>query len=187
MAASDSFDSPVFPEQLSHDNERGVVDEPSDVEQRKNMITQCKEMNTYFHKNMAVESVRAGAEIGKNILVVDDEETIRELLSILLHEEGIIHTAANGLDALSKCACNHFDVIVSDIEMPAMNGIELHMNIKHIYRDGFIFFSGSATSEHLEYAAMNNIPFLNKPEHTLRVHSIVKQQLSRINRDPITR
>jgi PleD family two-component response regulator len=90
-----------------------------------------------------------GFESRKSILVVDDSEGLREFLSILLHEEGTVYTAVNGFDALSKFAGNHFDIVVSDIEMPVMNGIELYKNVAPVYKDLFLFFSGTMNEEYI--------------------------------------
>jgi two-component system response regulator PilR (NtrC family) len=60
------------------------------------------------------------------ILVVDDEDIIRESLSFILHKEGyIVEEAPNGKIAFDKIIENYFDIVITDIEMPVMRGIEL--------------------------------------------------------------
>ncbi len=60
------------------------------------------------------------------ILVVDDEEIIRESISFILKKEGYSVTeAANGKEAYDKFLGESFDLIVTDLEMPEMKGIEL--------------------------------------------------------------
>lgn len=60
------------------------------------------------------------------ILVVDDEDIIRESLSFILKKEGyIVEEAANGQIAYDKIIENFFDIVITDIEMPIMRGIEL--------------------------------------------------------------
>jgi two-component system response regulator PilR (NtrC family) len=62
----------------------------------------------------------------EKILVVDDEQIIRESLAFVLKKEGyVVEEAANGREALEKHTKSPFDVIVTDIEMPEMRGIEL--------------------------------------------------------------
>ena len=69
-----------------------------------------------------------------NILIVDDEEENRSMLSRNFRFEGYnVVTAVDGLDALSKLEDNKFDVVVSDIMMPNMNGIELLKEIREQY------------------------------------------------------
>ena len=67
------------------------------------------------------------------ILVVDDEEIIRESLSFILKKEGYdVTEASNGQEAYEKILADPFDIVVSDIEMPEMKGIELLENITHV-------------------------------------------------------
>src|SRR5690625_848556 len=61
-----------------------------------------------------------------NILVVDDEERIRRLLRMYLEREDyIIEEAENGSEALDLALKNDYDVILLDIMMPEMDGIEV--------------------------------------------------------------
>lgn len=60
------------------------------------------------------------------ILVVDDEEAIREILADFLSMEGYsITTASDGQDALEKISRGRYDMVLSDLKMPNMGGIEL--------------------------------------------------------------
>lgn len=65
------------------------------------------------------------------ILVVDDEPSMREFLTILLEKNGYAtHAAASGAEALALLQQRHFDLIVSDIRMPDLSGLALLENIK---------------------------------------------------------
>lgn len=67
----------------------------------------------------------------QRILVVDDEQIIRESLSFILKKEGYdVEEAANGRDALAKHEANAFDIILTDIEMPEMKGVELLKQVR---------------------------------------------------------
>jgi signal transduction histidine kinase/ActR/RegA family two-component response regulator len=60
------------------------------------------------------------------ILVVDDEEPVRELLSDILEDEGVeVTLAANGAEALARFEPGRFDAVLTDLGMPGMNGWEL--------------------------------------------------------------
>lgn len=62
----------------------------------------------------------------EKILVVDDEEIIRESISFILKKEGYnVTEAANGRIAFDIIKNEHFDLVISDIEMPEMKGVEL--------------------------------------------------------------
>jgi DNA-binding NtrC family response regulator len=65
------------------------------------------------------------------ILVVDDEQIIRESLSFILKKEGYeVEEAADGNDALNKHGSGPFDIIITDIEMPEMKGVELLREVR---------------------------------------------------------
>ena len=60
------------------------------------------------------------------VLIVDDDDITRESLAVVMQERGFDCTqAANGKLGLQQLESNEFDVVVSDIEMPEMTGIEL--------------------------------------------------------------
>lgn len=65
------------------------------------------------------------------ILVVDDEEIIRDSIYYVLEKEGyIVEKAENGKVAYDLIVNNHFDLVITDIEMPVMKGTELLEKIK---------------------------------------------------------
>lgn len=73
-----------------------------------------------------------GAATGKTILVVDDEEHIRELLSQELGTAGnIIKTATNGREALEVIRAEKIDLVILDVMMPEMNGFDVAAVLKN--------------------------------------------------------
>jgi len=67
------------------------------------------------------------------ILVVDDEESMCQYLSILLTKEGYdVATASGGVEALRLMEAQPFDVVLSDIQMPKLDGIQLLKGLKAI-------------------------------------------------------
>lgn len=75
---------------------------------------------------------RAGQTAGrKRILVVDDSVTVREVERKLLETQGYdVTTAVDGMDGWNNLQSGTFDLVVSDIDMPRLNGIELVRRIK---------------------------------------------------------
>ena len=73
-------------------------------------------------------------ETAKNtLLIVDDDPYVLESISSLLREFGyIVHTCQNANEAMKQVMNNHLDVILTDIKMPQITGIELLQNI-HTY------------------------------------------------------
>lgn len=69
---------------------------------------------------------KAGEVRRKRILVVDDSITVREVESRLLQNHGYdVQTAVNGMDGWNALRMGDFDLLVTDVDMPRMNGIEL--------------------------------------------------------------
>jgi len=70
--------------------------------------------------------------MAERILVVDDEKIIRESLAFVLKKEGYhVEEASNGAEALKKHDQQAFDIVITDIEMPEMRGMEL---LSHVAR-----------------------------------------------------
>jgi DNA-binding NtrC family response regulator len=67
----------------------------------------------------------------EKILVVDDEQSMTQFLGIVLRKEGYaVTTVNNGKDALERARTDDFDVVITDIKMPGMDGIQLLQGIK---------------------------------------------------------
>ena len=69
--------------------------------------------------------------IMKNILLVDDEESIRKMVRAVLDDETYVFTEANnGSEALDIMETQSFDLIITDVIMPDCDGIELVMTVR---------------------------------------------------------
>ncbi len=67
----------------------------------------------------------------KKILIIDDSESIREILKALLEKEGYsITLAINGLEGIMKADENNFDLIMTDLHMPELDGIGFISSIR---------------------------------------------------------
>jgi len=70
------------------------------------------------------------------ILIIDDDESVRNLLQITLEEEGFdTHTASDGKEGVEKLETESFDVLLSDIKMPIMDGMKLLKTAKILNPD----------------------------------------------------
>ena len=75
----------------------------------------------------------------KKILIVDDSESIREVVSFTLKNAGHeIEAAIDGVDALDYLKDNQYDLIITDLHMPNMDGIELIRNVRKMEQHKFI-------------------------------------------------
>ena len=80
------------------------------------------------------------------ILVVDDEDPLRELLSLVLEEAGHrVLRARHGAQALDQAAREWPDLVLADVMMPIMTGPELCRRIKSIHRVPFILMSAAGS------------------------------------------
>src|SRR5262249_21075323 len=83
---------------------------------------------------------------GKEILVVDDEEMIVALYLQLLQALGhSVDTASTGVEALRKLSAGDYDLVITDIKMPKMSGIQLYekaVAVKPQLKRRFIFITG---------------------------------------------
>ncbi|MFZ2198588.1 MAG: response regulator [Thermodesulfovibrionales bacterium] len=102
----------------------------------------------------------------KRILIVDDEPMILSILKALIEDLAVIETAQNGQEALLRVKEQYFDVIISDISMPVLNGIEFYrqasFNDPNI-RNRFLFYTGNPTDDYLRFFSVNNLQYLTKP------------------------
>lgn len=100
------------------------------------------------------------------ILVVDDEESIREFLEIMLKKEGYEVTCAeDGAKAKDLLTKKSFDMVISDLQMPNMTGIELLKHVKDSYPD-LVFMMITAfgsTESAVEAMKMGAYDYLTKP------------------------
>lgn len=100
------------------------------------------------------------------ILVVDDEESIREFLEIMLRKEGYeITLAEDGLKAKELIQKKSFDMIISDLQMPNMTGIELLKYVRQDYPEMlFMMITAFGTTETaVEAMKMGAYDYLTKP------------------------
>lgn len=104
------------------------------------------------------------------IVVVDDEKRIADTLALIFNAKGYAAAAAHdGPSALKICRQRVPDLVLSDIVMPGMNGVELAIEVRQQFRDcAVLLFSGQAeTTEMLEDAKHRGYDFelLAKPLH----------------------
>ena len=69
--------------------------------------------------------------MAKRLLVVDDDDEIRELLEFDLSHSGYsVDTACDGMDGLNKAVTNSYDLVLLDVMMPKMNGFDVCKNLR---------------------------------------------------------
>ncbi len=103
---------------------------------------------------------------GEKILVVDDEDIIRDLCNHILSAEGYqVTVASNGTTALEEFGRTDMDLMISDIKMPGMDGLELFERVKQLNPDIVtVFITGHGTLDTAIESLMRGVDgFVLKP------------------------
>lgn len=101
----------------------------------------------------------------KRILVVDDDSMNLARTKIILGKNYEVSTADSGIEALAKLRSNRADMVLLDIDMPGMNGIETFQRMKAFAADiPVIFLTASGLEEDVQNAIkMGAVNYLKKP------------------------
>ncbi len=112
------------------------------------------------------------------VLVADDEKVIRELFVRFLSGYNYeVFTAVDGFDALNKLKRDNFDVLITDIKMPEMDGMELIHKIKKIKKDIIIIvITGYGTIETAKEAIKQGcFDYITKPFNIEDINIVIKR------------
>lgn len=117
----------------------------------------------------------------KHILVVDDDKDIRELITVYLKSEDFyVDKACNGEEALKFIEENHYDLVLLDIMMPKMDGIETLINLRKKYMMPVIFLTAKDQEiDLLKGLSLGADDYISKPFSSLELIARVKAQLRR--------
>ena len=116
-----------------------------------------------------------------DILVVDDDDVIRDTLCELLSQDYSCQTANTAESALEKLEAQPFDVVLTDISMPGLSGMELLSRVLHFYPDTpVIMISGISDQEQAQsLISRGAFDYLLKPFRLEVVEESVKRALTR--------
>jgi len=124
---------------------------------------------------------QVGRAEGKRVLVVDDEASIRELLSKTLALENYdVDTAGDGVAALDRMRAFAYDLLIADLKMPGMDGLTLIRQAKRLNADlRIIIITGFSTeSSAIEAVNLGVDGYLTKPFRIPQVLSAAAKALS---------
>jgi two-component system chemotaxis response regulator CheY len=116
------------------------------------------------------------------ILVVDDKEFIRDLIKEILDPLGhTVFTASSGKEAFQLCHKRSFDLLITDLEMPDMDGIELIGSLRGVQRDlPILAISGAFSGRFLRIAkALGAVGTLAKPFRVVELLAMVDKVLGK--------
>lgn len=119
----------------------------------------------------------------KTILIIDDEAEIRELLTIYLTNHGYATiTAGNGAEAMTILQENPIDLVIADIMMPQMDGLELLKKTRQNSQIPFLFISAKSDDMDKIYGLqLGADDYVGKPFNPLEVVSRVQALFRRID------
>ncbi len=118
---------------------------------------------------------------GSNILIVDDDPDLREFISFILSKNGFnVTSTGDGVDAIVTLSSQEFDLIISDVDMPNLNGFKLLevINDKGI-KTPVVFLTGRDNKEdEIKGYELGAIDYIRKPIHKntllMRIKRILK-------------
>jgi len=121
----------------------------------------------------------------QKILIVDDEEPIRDFLSFGLAKEGYkIFTAENGIEGLEQCLMHQPALIILDIRMPLMDGIEMckRLRANPLLAHIAVLFLTADTDEYLALSSMHvgGDQYLTKPVHISEIIEMVQDLMHKL-------
>jgi two-component system response regulator PilR (NtrC family) len=128
-----------------------------------------------------VQIVRGKSDMGK-ILVVDDEQSMRDFLAIMLKKEGHdVVTADSGTNALKAVQSEIFDLVISDVKMSGMGGIDVLKSTKEISPETIvIMITAFATTETaIEAMKLGAYDYVIKPFKVDELKFIINNSLEK--------
>jgi CheY-like chemotaxis protein len=119
------------------------------------------------------------------ILVVDDEPFIVQLVADMLSEAGYdVDTAENGLVALEQIRQRSYDLILSDLRMPALDGLGLYREVEQGWPDlrrRMVFISGTLDQpEYQRFIEVSGVPILPKPFDMDELRDLAERRLAEL-------
>ena len=129
----------------------------------------------------ALESPLEEATAAKlRILVVDDEPSMREMLRIVLRRDGYdVTLAQNGHEAIQQLQAGSFDMLLSDIRMPDMSGVDVLRTAKSLDPQivAFMMTAFASTATAVEAMRLGALDYFTKPFNMDELRLKVRQHL----------
>jgi two-component system response regulator AtoC len=126
------------------------------------------------------EMITTGAD-KKRILITEDDEEMRSLLKDFLEEEGFeTDSVSNGSDAFRKLLKEPFDLIITDIRMPGLTGLDILPGLKKLQPEAPIIVITAFGSEEVYRRSFERgaTAYLEKPLHFNRLRTLIHKVIS---------
>ena len=119
----------------------------------------------------------------RRILVVDDDESLRRVTQVQLEEEGyVVMTAASGEEARTQLASHVQDLVLTDLSMPGMSGVDLLKHVRANYQDtAVVLVTAFGTVESaIEAMKVGAYDYLTKPVNPDSLRHVVARALDHL-------
>jgi DNA-binding response OmpR family regulator len=110
------------------------------------------------------------------IMIIEDNEEMRSLLKDFLEEEGFkIDSVSNGVDALGRLSRGYFDLVVTDIRMPGLSGLDILPKIRRLNPGAPIIVMTAYGSDDLQRRSLERgaTIYLEKPIHLSQLRTMI--------------
>jgi DNA-binding NtrC family response regulator len=118
--------------------------------------------------------------LASKILIVDDEPSASDYLRLLLEQDGFeVRATANGVEALIALETNPFELVISDLRMPQMDGLELLSHLKQRWPDlpVIVLTANEGIQDVVQAIHLGALNYLVKPSSPAVVSEAVKKAL----------
>lgn len=130
-----------------------------------------------------VEEEKDGTSVNK-LLVIDDDEDIRSLLTDLLEESNYnVDTASGGEQALQKIQVSTYDLVITDLRMQGMQGLEVIREVRKIDPgiDVIVMTGYASVDSAVESMKAGAVDYITKPLNTDQIRLVIKKNIERRN------
>lgn len=156
----------------------------------KGRVLETMKMDMDYQPTQATTLSALKSDQPVNVLIVDDDDLVRETLQFVLEDADYqVFPASNAIEALGLLASQPVDMILSDIFMPGMNGFELLRQIKQRRPDvPVVLITGFANIEMARHALKEGaVDFITKPYNVSEIPILVERNLTRVGIDNIVK
>ena len=116
------------------------------------------------------------------IMIIEDDEEMRSLLIDFFKEEGFeTDSASNGIDALRILSEDHFDLVITDLRMPGLTGLDILPTIRRLKPETPIIVMTAYGSDHVRLKSFEKgaTTYLEKPIRLSELRSLIREMVLR--------
>jgi len=116
------------------------------------------------------------------IMIIEDDEEMRSLLKDFFEEEGFeTDSVSNGVDALQMFSKDHFDLVITDIRMPGLTGLDILPRIRRLKPETPVIVMTAYGSDDVRRRAFERgaTTYLEKPIQLSKLRSVIREMVSR--------